>query len=67
MTYLRVKRTNPMKNVRLMSITFAGFLAAACILSVSKAGQSAQVKEAQKILDATGIKGGLVVRIGKRR
>jgi len=53
-----------MKNVRLMSITFAGFLAAGCILSGAKAAQSAQVKEAQKILSATSIKGGLVVHIG---
>ncbi len=53
-----------MKNGRLISIILAGFLAAACILSEAKAGQSAQVKEAQKILDATGITGGLVVHIG---
>ncbi|MCK4793639.1 MAG: class I SAM-dependent methyltransferase, partial [Desulfobacteraceae bacterium] len=53
-----------MKNGRLISQTIAALLITLCILSGVKAQQSTQEKTAQKILDAAGIKGGLVVHIG---
>jgi len=59
-----VERRNPMKNGRLISQTLAFLLTMLCILSGAKAQQSVQEKTAQKILDTTLIKGGLVVHIG---
>lgn len=53
-----------MKNGRLISQTIAALLITLCILTGAKAQQSKQEKTAQKILDAAGIKGGLVVHIG---
>ena len=53
-----------MKNGKLISQTLASLLTMLCILSGAQAQQSIQKKTAQKILDAAGVKGGLVVHIG---
>ncbi len=44
--------------------TFACLWLLLCIFSVAKAQQTAQEQEARQILDATGVKGGLVVHLG---
>ncbi len=52
-----------MKNEKYISITLAHLITIVCIISAATAGQSLE-KTAQQILDATGIKGGLIVHLG---
>lgn len=53
-----------MRNRKLLSITIVGLLVVSCVLSGAKAQSSNQKEEARRILDAAGVKGGLVVHIG---
>ena len=53
-----------MQNRRLISITFVSLLVISCILSVTKAEDSIQEKEARRILNATDVKGGMIVHVG---
>jgi len=41
-----------------------GFLAMLCILSVARAGPNSAEREAKEILDAAGVRGGLIVHVG---
>ncbi|NIP53074.1 MAG: PQQ-binding-like beta-propeller repeat protein [Phycisphaerae bacterium] len=49
---------------RLISITFVSLLVTSCISSMTMAENSIQEKEAHKILNTTGFKGGLIVHLG---
>ena len=51
------------KSIRL-SIALACLLAVSCTLSGAKAESSIHQKDARRILDATGVKGGLIVHVG---
>lgn len=53
-----------MKSGKIISKIIIGISTTFFILSSAEGGQSAQDKQARKILDATGIKGGLIVHIG---
>ncbi|UCG59114.1 MAG: PQQ-binding-like beta-propeller repeat protein, partial [Phycisphaerales bacterium] len=53
-----------MWNRKLMSVTFAGLLAVTYISSQARASDSIPRREARRILDATGVKGGLIVHVG---
>ncbi|MHC4543909.1 MAG: hypothetical protein ACYSYL_05195, partial [Planctomycetota bacterium] len=44
--------------------TFACLLAIFSVLPRARAQQTAQVRQAKQILNATGVKGGLIVHIG---
>lgn len=53
-----------MPSRRRMSIAIVGLLVVSCALSGARAKNSTQEKEARRILDATGVKGGLIVHLG---
>ncbi|MHC4641336.1 MAG: outer membrane protein assembly factor BamB family protein [Planctomycetota bacterium] len=53
-----------MKNEKSISATITFLFTMLCITSGAIAGQSLQEKTARKILDTTGIKGGLIVHLG---
>jgi len=54
----------PVKKQNRVFTTFTCLLALVCILSSTKAQQTAQEQQAKNILDASGVKGGLIVHIG---
>jgi len=60
---VEVERVNPMQNRRLVSITVVTLLIS-CILSVTRAEDSIQEKEAREILNTTNVKGGMIVHLG---
>jgi outer membrane protein assembly factor BamB len=53
-----------MKSGKLISKILIGIVTALFILPPAEGGQSVQNKQARKILDTTGVKGGLIVHIG---
>lgn len=59
-----LERTRIVKNSKLTSLTFVCLVILSPLVLEAKAQLSAQEKTARKILDATGIKGGLIVHLG---